>query len=113
MSNSFTTNKSRALWRPAILALILLSVLMPIGLVLPQRAFAQAKSFHMDRYDTDVTVNADGTMDIVETLAYVFDQGTYRRGSRFIPLDRTESITNVSVEEVGVGLYSEGSYNED
>jgi len=89
-------------------------VLMPLGVVIaPQQAYAQTRSFHMDHYDADITVNTDGTMDIVETLAYVFDEGTFRRGTRFIPTDRLVDITNVAVEEVGFGPYEETEYNAD
>lgn len=105
---------SRIFWKPALLALCLVSVLMPLGVVLaPQPAYAQSRLFHMERYDADITVNSDGTMDVVETLAYVFDAGTFRRGSRFIPLDKVEEISDIKVEEVGFGPYTEGQYNPD
>jgi len=114
MSRRAIMKKSSRLWRPAILALCFASVLMPLGVVVaPQEAYAQSRSFHMDHYDADITVNTDGTMDIVETLAYVFDEGTFRRGTRFIPTDRLVDITNVAVEEVGFGPYEETEYNAD
>ncbi len=115
MSNTLFAKSSRGFWRPALLALCLVSVLTPAGFIAhaPQGAYAQTRSFHMDHYDTDITVNADGTLDIVETLSYVFDIGTFRRGTRFIPLDRVEGISNISVEEIGFGPYTEGSYNGD
>lgn len=100
-------------WPLVVIALgWLVALFIPVALAAPQSAYAQTGKFHMSHYDADITVNGDGTMDIVETLAYVFDVGTFRRGTRFIPLDRTEGITDVKVEEVGFGPYREAGYNE-
>src|SRR5438105_5920197 len=85
-----------------LLSLGLMAVLaLPIAVVVvaPQNALAQTKQYHMDRYDTQVNINQDGSLDVTETLVYVYDVGSFHRGSRSIPLDRVEGITNITVDE--------------
>lgn len=75
---------------------------MPAMLALvsaPERAYAQTKEYHMDRYDSDITVNSDGSLDVQETLVYVFTSGSFHRGLREIALDKADSISNVKVAE--------------
>jgi hypothetical protein len=70
----------------------------------------------MDRYDAEITINQDGSLDVVETLAYVYDRGEFHRGSRVIPLGRVDDITDVQVWESGgafPGAYRESSYDPD
>jgi hypothetical protein len=70
----------------------------------------------MDRYDAEITVNTDGSYDIVETLDYNFEFGEFKRGLREIPLDRVEEISDVRVSELTSGgfiAYRETTFNED
>src|SRR5687768_4163343 len=97
-------------------------LLLPIALLLvqPQRTSAapdaQSSSFSMDRYDAEITVNTDGSYDVIETLDYRFESGAFKRGLREIPLDRVEDISDVRVAELvggGVVAYRETTFNED
>jgi hypothetical protein len=93
-------------------------LLLPITLLLvqPQSVAAQSNEFSMDRYDAEITVNPDGSYDVVETLDYDFQSGAFKRGLREIPLDRVEDITDVRVTEITDGAaqeYRETSFNED
>jgi hypothetical protein len=91
-------------------------VLLVAGFAAPGSALAQTNEFHMDQYDAEITVNTDSSLDVTETLIYVFDSGSFKRGLREIPLDRVDSITGVSVVEItdgGSTEYSETTFNED
>ncbi|HYO50963.1 MAG TPA: DUF2207 domain-containing protein [Chloroflexia bacterium] len=95
-----------------------LAVVLPVAgfAAAPHGALAQTNEFHMDQYDAEITVNADSSLDVTETLVYVFDSGSFKRGLREIPLDRVESITGVSVVETTNGTstdYRETTFNED
>jgi uncharacterized membrane protein len=82
----------------------------------PARAYAQEKQYHMDRYDSNITVNDDGSLEVQELLTYVFESGTFRRGLREIELDKVDGITNVKVEEEVSGFfvpYQETEFNAD
>src|SRR3954469_11758749 len=85
------------------LAAFLLPALMRAAF--PERAVAQTKIYHMDRYDSDISVNTDGSLDIQETLTYVFTSGTFRRGLRTWELDKLDNITDIKVAENRNGLY--------
>jgi hypothetical protein len=99
------------------LALINLLLLLLLLLVTqPGVAGAQSNQFHMERYDAEITVNTDGSYDVVETLEYSFDFGSFKRGLREIPLDRLEAIEDVQVAETTGGAqdeYRETTFNED
>ena len=84
--------------------------------LLPGQASAQAKEYHMDRYDSTITVNADGSMDIVESLVYVFTSGTFRRGLRTWNLDRLEGIDVTGIAEESASSlvpYALGDFDRD
>lgn len=95
---------------------LLLSVCVTAALALaPNVAMAQERRFHMDRYDSRIVVNTDGSLDIEETLVYVFE-GQYRRGLRIWETDRLESIYDFEVFEVVDGEevpYEETSFAPD
>ena len=100
----------------AVLCWLLLALPFLSVVAAPLSAFAQTNRFHMDEYNADITINQDGSLDVTETLVYVYDQGSFRRGLREIPLGRVDSITNVRLEEVTNGAvdpYRETSFNED
>jgi hypothetical protein len=99
------------------LVLAMLTLLPAVAwLGFPTPAGAQTQQFHIDRYDSEITVNRDGSLDIVETLTYVFTSGTFRRGIREWDLERLDSITDVQVAEVRQGEtvpYTFGSFDPD
>jgi uncharacterized membrane protein YgcG len=99
------------------LVLTVLSLLPAVAwLANPPAAHAQSQQYHMDNYDSKITVNPDGSLNIVETLTYVFTSGTFRRGLRTWDLDKVDSITNVQVFEITNGQevpYTFGSFDPD
>ena len=100
----------------AVLCWLLLALPLLSVVAAPSSAFAQTNRFHMDEYNADITINQDGSLDVTETLVYVYDQGSFRRGLREISLGRVDSITNVRLEEVTNGAvdpYRETSFNEE
>ncbi|MDQ6695807.1 MAG: DUF2207 domain-containing protein, partial [Chloroflexota bacterium] len=95
-----------------IVALLLLS---PSGLS-PEGAAAQSQQFHMEPYDSNITVNGDGSLSVEEILTYVYDSGSFHRGTRYWDLNRIEQIQAVGVTEEANGLltpYTETSYDPD
>ena len=108
-SLTITTHSTRArVFRAALpVLLLLLSALMALS---PRQALAQTKSFHMDQYNADITVNTDGSYDIVETLVYVYDEGSFHRGTRTWDMSKLDNINNVQVVEVLPGGQTQ-SYN--
>ncbi|HET9493954.1 MAG TPA: DUF2207 domain-containing protein [Chloroflexia bacterium] len=66
----------------------------------PSAAGAQTQQFIIDQYDSDITVNADGSLNVEETLTYRFVSGTFRRGLRTWDLEQVDSINDVQVSEV-------------
>jgi uncharacterized membrane protein len=118
MSKGLISMSGRRLLRLVILALCLMPVLMPMGFLAatPQHAYAQSQSVHMDHYDADITINKDGSLDIVETLVAVYERGEFHRGKRFWNTDQLGSITNFRVAEERNGQfveYRQGSYSAD
>jgi uncharacterized membrane protein YgcG len=95
----------------------LCSLLVAAVAIFPvHNALAQSQSFHMDRYDTNIQVNRDGSLDVAETLVYVYDSGAFHRGTRLFNLGKFDSISNVQVAEVRDGQtinYAPGSYDPD
>lgn len=109
--------KSRASVLP-IVALCCLALAFALsGLAAtPQSVAAQTNVYHMDEYNSRITVNTDGSLSVVEELKFVYEQGRFRRALREIPLGRVDSITDVSVAEV-VGeqeiAYRKSTFNAD
>ncbi|MBA2497855.1 MAG: DUF2207 domain-containing protein [Acidimicrobiia bacterium] len=66
-------------------------------------AAAQARAANIESFTVEATVNPDGSMDVVETLAYNFD-GDFNGGTRSIPPasgDQRYEIGPVTVTEDG------------
>lgn len=59
----------------------------------------ETKDYYWDFINVDIAVNSDGSFTVAETQRYVFTQGTFQHGYRAIPLDKVDSITDVSVWE--------------
>src|SRR5947209_4933082 len=100
--------------RAIAVAAFLLPVL--VGISSPTRAVAQTKVYHMDRYDSDMKVNTDGSLDIQETLTYVFSSGVFHRGTRIWDTGKLDNIANIKVAENRNGLfvdYRQGNFDPD
>ncbi|MGH9120304.1 MAG: DUF2207 family protein [Acidimicrobiales bacterium] len=69
-----------ARWTQRLVAAVLLVVAIGLGWAGP----ASAKSFTIDRFEVEATVNPDGSMDLAERLTYTF-AGTFNTGERDIP----------------------------
>jgi hypothetical protein len=70
-------------------------------------ASAQNKSVVWQRFDVDITVNPDGTFDVVEKQDIQFIGGPFTYGFRDISLKNTEGITDIRVgDEEGDYLIS-------
>lgn len=59
---------------------------------------AQSAAAVAERFDVEIRVHLDGTMEITEHQTIRFN-GTFRRGFREIPLRRTEGITILDLRE--------------
>ena len=99
--------------RQALLLWVGVAAFLLCGLfgTVPRRAVAQELRFHIERYDSRITVNRDGSLDITEFVEYVFESGTFRRGLRTWELDRLEGIRDISVREYVGGFLGYIPYN--
>ena len=74
---------------------VVLALLLSLGM----GVLAQDKVYDWDRLDVDITVLPNGDMRIVETQQFTYVSGKFHWGSRNIPMDRLERITDVEVWE--------------
>src|SRR5690349_5595297 len=86
----------------ALLALIL----VPLGWLAGPAPAAHAqssdtKTFYYSRYDSEYTVNTDGTFDAVETQTLQYTSGTFQGAFRYWDLSRVEDLNNIHVSENG------------
>ncbi len=87
-------------WAGLILALWML-IALPVS--------AQSKSVVWNRFDVDITVNPDGTFDVIEKQEIRFIGGPFTYGFRDISTRYTEDITDIRVGDVnGDYLQSKG-----
>jgi len=82
--------------------LLSLALAVVLAAVLAQTSWAQEKQYYWDAIDVDITVLENSDIRVVETQTFVFTQGTFRFAYRDIPMDRLESITEVTVSEDGL-----------
>jgi uncharacterized membrane protein len=111
-------SRSRTRFSVPLLMLLMAATVLPAMLALgsPNRAYAQEKQLHLDRFDANIAVNSDGSLDVQEIITYVFESGTFKRGIREIPLDKVDGISDVKVEEEKAGFfvpYRQTQFNED
>lgn len=80
-------------------------ILVPILFVLfalsASVAYAQNKSVVVERRDADMTIHADGSVDVVETWVVNFQGGPFRFAFRSIPFNRISSLAFQGVSENG------------
>ncbi|MEX2132542.1 MAG: DUF2207 domain-containing protein, partial [Acidimicrobiia bacterium] len=62
-----------------------LLLVLVVGLVFTPALPADAKSFWLSNGDVEITVNDDGSLDVVESLTFDFD-GSFSGAYRDIPL---------------------------
>jgi uncharacterized membrane protein len=74
-------------------------VALGVGWVSPASA-GSARSFSIDRFDVEATVDPDGSMDVVERLTYTFD-GVYNVGDRDIPPGPGYEVVDMRAYEDG------------
>src|SRR5690349_23046419 len=82
--------------------LLVLSLILPLLLLSAPAPPAQAQStriYAWDRYNVDLTINPDGSLDGVETQAFNYQSGTFRGASRSWATKRLGEITDVQVSE--------------
>ncbi|HEY80663.1 MAG TPA: DUF2207 domain-containing protein [Caldilineae bacterium] len=88
---------------------VLLLTIFVLCAALP--AAAQSKSVVWNRFDVDITVNPDGTFDVVEKQEIQFIGGPFTYGFRDISTDKTEGISDIRVGDVN-GDYLQSSEEE-
>ena len=66
-----------------------------------QPAAAQDRSVVVQRRDADMTINTDGTVNVVETWIVDFQGGPFRFAFRTIPFNRFSSLVFDGVSENG------------
>ncbi|TMC60578.1 MAG: DUF2207 domain-containing protein, partial [Chloroflexi bacterium] len=81
-------------WLAPILAFAL--VLFTLGSV---EAQSSSKVYRFKRLDSDVSVQPNGDLQIVETQEYQYVQGSFTFGFRDIPTARLDRITNIGVSD--------------
>jgi hypothetical protein len=62
-------------------------------------ASAQAVPFYWDSIDANIQVQENGDMLVTETQTYVFEKAHTNQRYRYLPLDKVDQITDVSVQE--------------
>ena len=82
----------------AIRAAVLAACTLAIGLsVVNSTASAQSKSYEISSYDVTLELLRDGTYLVTEEIAYDFQQGSFSFGTRSIPTDAFDRLSNVHV----------------
>jgi hypothetical protein len=70
-------------------------------------AIAQSVPFYWEFMNVDIAVQNNGDMLITETQKYTFTGDYQNQRYRYIPLDKVDKITDVTVSENGQTLTSE------
>jgi hypothetical protein len=88
-----------------------LLLLIALASALPVSAQSAGRSVTWQRFDVDLDLQRDGSLNVSETQVIAFD-GTFQTGYRVVPLDRTTGATDVQVSEIVGGQpipYAHGS----
>ena len=64
----------------------------------------ESKQLYWQRWDAEITIDADGSFKVIETQEIVFTSGSFRFGTRNIKTDRLRDITGVQVTADGQAL---------
>ena len=76
-------------------------IILLVALFVAFPASAQSKSVIWNRFDVDITVNRDGTFDVVEKQKIHFTGGPFTYGYRDLAKKNTEAITDIQVGDEG------------
>jgi len=90
-------NRSRQIPRALVLCLAALFFCGTTPFVPQPVAHAQDKSLVWERFDVDITVNIDGTVDVTEHQMIRFTSGTFSKGARDIPRRNFSRLDNWSL----------------
>jgi uncharacterized membrane protein len=80
--------------------------------VLISPAIAQEKTLVWERYDTEITIRADGTLLVAENQEIAFLNGTFTEGFAVIPLQNVDRVYNILVLEDGIP-YTAAEYGDN
>ena len=87
----------KSFWRWSLIILLLvLFIAIPVS--------AQNKSVVWNRFDVDITIDPDGSFDVVEKQEIYFDGGPFTYGYRDLDKKYTEAITDILIGDVN-GAY--------
>lgn len=84
----------------------MLFLLLAVGAI---AAHAQDRSVNVERRDADMTIHADGSVDVIETWVVNFQGGPFRVGFRTIPFNRISGLDFLGVSENGKAYVREGN----
>lgn len=76
-------------------------ILTALFLLLTCAAPAAAKTYSAERFDSSIRIRADGAIEVVETVAFHFESGSFTYVWREIPTRRTDGIEILSAEMDG------------
>jgi hypothetical protein len=79
---------------------LMLLVVLSIGVSVPVLA-DDTRSYYYDYINVDINVLQNGNMEITEIQKLDYKSGDFHYAYRWIPADRVEDITDVSVSEQG------------
>ncbi|MBD2250593.1 DUF2207 domain-containing protein [Nostoc parmelioides] len=98
----------QTMWTKSIqrLCLFCVALFCSLGLSL-NHVQAQSVPFYWEFINVDIAVQTNGDMLVTETQKYTFTGDYENRRYRYIPLDKINKITEVSVSENGQSLPSE------
>jgi len=88
-----------------VLAVSLLTMVAP--------AQAQSKTLVWERYDVFLNVLPNGDLRVTERQTINFTSGVFTFGFAIIPLEKMESITDISISEPNGPVYTEVGYGID
>lgn len=97
-------------WTHRLIAVLLTLIFVTSGLLaagslLPVTVHAQDKTLVWERFDVDITVNADGTFDVAEYQEIRFTRGSFTFGYRDIPVNNFDYIDNWAVTDSQGNVY--------
>jgi uncharacterized membrane protein YgcG len=81
---------------------VFLLLCLGLGAAVSVAAQGAGRSVAWQRFDVDLAVLQDGSVNVSETQAIQFS-GTYQQGYRLVPLDHATGVTDVSVDEITDG----------
>ena len=93
----------------SLITIFLLASFATIGSTI----YAQEKSLVWDRFDVDITVNADGTFNVSEAQTIRFTQGSFTFGYRDIPIRNFDYIDEWAITDQSGNTYYPADWGEE